>query len=249
MTVRNHVPALPAAAIPVPGPGAADFYTRHTSSDFLEVGYAAAPPAIQAALAAEVEYLRGVLTDSACALELGCGHGRLLEALHDCARYWVGLDLVEGFLHHARSRQSLPGTIGLLAGNMARLPFADNTFDVVVCGQSTLGLLGDQKAPALRQAARVLRPDGRLLVVVYSELSVVPRVQWYSEFHRRGRMAPLDWARCTPSLLVTEDGHASACFRRAELEQLFREVGLAPRIERLGEIYWVVEARRPRDQN
>jgi len=246
MTERSHLHTSPPPG-PPPGTGAADFYTRHSQPDFLEVGYAAAPPPVQAALTAEIDFLRQALSGTGLALELGCGNGRLLEVLHDCARRWVGLDFVHDFLAQARSRPRLRSDTGLLVGNMTRLPFADRTFDLVLCAQSTLGLLGDSKAAALREAARVLRPDGRLLVVVYSELSVVPRVQWYIEFHRRGRMARLDWARCTPGLLVTEDGHASACFRREELEPLFHEAGLAPKIERLGEIYWVVEARRPRD--
>src|SRR3972149_4805118 len=60
----------------------------------------------------------------------------------------------------------------------ARLPFADASFDAVLCAQSTLGLLGDQKPAVLAEAARVVRPDAQLTFVGYSELSVVPRVEW-----------------------------------------------------------------------
>lgn len=221
--------------------GAAGFYTRHVQGDFLTAGYAAAPPRIRAALPEEIEFLRGALAGTERALELGCGDGRLLRALDGCARQWVGVDFIEEFLHRARVRR--PG-IALAAGQIARLPFADASFDAVLCAQSTLGLLGDQKPAVLAEAARVARPDAQLTFVVYSELSVVPRIEWYVEMHRRGLMAPLDWARSTPELLLTEDGHASECFRRQPLEQLLAAADLTARVERLGEIYWAVQARR-----
>jgi hypothetical protein len=83
-----------------------------------------------------------------------------------------------------------------------------------------------------------------LIFVVYAESSVVPRVEWYTEMHRRGMMAALDWARSTPELLLTEDGHASECFRRERLIELFQEAGFEPHIQPVGELYWAVEARR-----
>jgi len=224
--------------------GAADFYERHGQASFLEACYSAAPPRILAALAEEIDYLRQTLSGVGRALEMGCGNGRLLEALAGVPEQWVGVDFLEPYLHDARGRRRLaPGT-ALVAGNVKGLPFADASFDAVVCPQSTLGLLGDLKLPAVSEAARVVRRTGRVVVLVYSELSVVPRVEWYTEVHRQGAMAPLDWKRSGPELLITEDGHASECFRHERLEALFRQAGLEPRLARLGEIYWAVEAQR-----
>jgi len=233
-------PAPSAPLQPMGASGAAAFYQRHARATFLEEGYGVAPPRIQAALAEEIEFLRHALPGMGRALELGCGHGRLLDALRDCAAEWVGVDFLKTYLHDARRRLSPPAR--LAAGRGSGLPFADAVFDAVVCAQNTLGLMGEEKLPAMREAARVTRRGGRLLCVVYSESSVVSRTEWYAAMHARGLMAPLDWARSGPELLVTEDGHASECFRRERLEELFREAGLVPRIERLGEVYWTVQA-------
>lgn len=224
--------------------GAVAFFEKHGQSNFLEVCYTAAPPRIRAALAEELAFLRRALRGVGRGLEIGCGDGRLLEALADTSTRWVGLDLMESYLRYARTgRQLDPGT-GLAAGRAGKLPFAEGSFDAVVCAQNTWGLLGEEKLPTLREAARVTRPGGKLLFVVYSEASVVPRTEWYMDMQRRGLMAPLDWASSGPELLVTEDGHASECFRGERLERLFREAGLTPRLQPLGEVYWGVEAMR-----
>lgn len=224
--------------------GATAFYQDSGRSDFLEVSYSVAPARIQRALAVEVEFLRGQVQGQGEALEVGCGNGRLLEALRQGRRRWVGVDLQPGFLLRARSKGSLGANPRLAAALAWGLPFADASFDVVVCAQNTLGLMGAGKPEALREAKRVTRPGGRLVFVVYSESSLVPRLEWYARMHRRGQMASIDWARSGPELLVTEDGHGSECFRRERLEQLFTAAGLAPEIEPLGEIYWAVRARR-----
>ncbi|MFB3154037.1 MAG: class I SAM-dependent methyltransferase, partial [Candidatus Acidiferrales bacterium] len=164
------------------------------------------------------------------------------------ARQWVGVDFLAAYLRDARARRRLaPGTT-LAAAQAGQLPFADAAFDVVIRAQNTLGLLGEQKLPTVQEAVRVTRPGGRALFVLYSEFSLVPRAEWYMQMHRRGLMAILDWSRSTLELMVTEDGHASGCFRRRSLEELFRAAGLTPRIQRLGDIYWVVQVQRNSSQ-
>ncbi len=218
--------------------GAVAWFEKHGQSNFLDVCYAAAPVRIQAALAAELEFVRNVLRGTGKVLEIGCGDGRLLESLRDIACEWVGVDLMESYLRYARSRRRVAAGSGFAAGRAGQLPFADVSFDAVLCAQNTLGLLGPEKLPTLREAARVTRAGGMLVFVVYSEFSVVPRVEWYTQMLQQGMMAPIDWARSGPELLLTEDGHASECFRRERLEALFAETGLTARLERVGEIYW-----------
>ncbi len=218
--------------------GAVAWFEKHGQSNFLDVCYAAAPARIQAALAAELEFVRAALQGSGRVLEIGCGDGRLLESLRDLGCEWVGMDLMESYLRFARSSRQVAAGTGFAAGRAGQLPFADSSFDAVLCAQNTLGLLGEEKLPTLREAARVTRPGGKLVFVVYSEFSIIPRVEWYTQMLQQGMMAPIDWAQSGPELLLTEDGHASECFRRQRLEALFAEAGLMSRLARVGEIYW-----------
>lgn len=244
MTSRRSIEpcAAPGAS---PGPvSAADFFEKHARPDFLDACYAQAPPRIQRALAEEVAFLRSALGGAKHILEIGCGSGRLLETLCDLEKRWVGVDFVSDFLRMAKDRRRLPPFTVLVGSRGERLPFRSGSFDAVVCAQNTLGLLGEQKLAVIGEAARVTRPGGCAWFVVYSAASVVPRVEWYARLHEQGLMARLDWARSAPELLISEDGHASECFERERLERLFRTAATIPRIQPLGELYWVVQVRK-----
>ena len=99
-------------------------------------------------------------------LDVGCGTGqfaaRVLERLPE-AQVW-GLDLSRGMLRHGRKRAEVAGgRFHLAQGDSERLPFADNSFDVVTCAHSFHHYPRQDRVAA--EMFRVLRPDGRLLVV------------------------------------------------------------------------------------
>jgi ArsR family transcriptional regulator len=99
-------------------------------------------------------------------LDIGTGTGRLLELVADRADRALGVDASREMLTLARARLSERGLAGRCAvrqADMYRLPFEDASFDVVAL-QMVLHY-AEEPGAALAEAARVLRPDGRLLVV------------------------------------------------------------------------------------
>ncbi|HEY0419940.1 MAG TPA: metalloregulator ArsR/SmtB family transcription factor [Acetobacteraceae bacterium] len=98
-------------------------------------------------------------------LDIGTGTGRLLEVLAPRVSSSVGIDASRAMLALARARLAKPGLThcAVRLADMYRLPFADSGFDVVVL-QMVLHYAEDP-AGALAEAARMLRPGGRLVVV------------------------------------------------------------------------------------
>ncbi len=95
-------------------------------------------------------------------LEIGVGTGIVAEALrHELDRPCriAGVDISAEMLNRARGR--LPGT--LVRASAQQLPFAAASFDAVIAVH-VLHLVGDMQA-ALAEAARVLRPGGRVVTV------------------------------------------------------------------------------------
>lgn len=99
--------------------------------------------------------------DADAVLDLGCGTGqftsRLVDRFPDATV--TGFDLSAGMLDEAADRVA---GAALVRGDAMRLPFAEATFDVVVCTESFHWY--EQQAEALAGIARCLRPDGRLLI-------------------------------------------------------------------------------------
>ena len=98
-------------------------------------------------------------------LDLGTGTGRMLELAAPLAERAVGIDQSPAMLALARSRADQSGlhNVQLRQGDIYAPPVERNAYDLVIIHQ-VLHFL-DDPARALSEAARALRPGGRLLVV------------------------------------------------------------------------------------
>ncbi len=102
-------------------------------------------------------------------LDAGCGEGRhCYGALEKGARV-VGLDLDAAGLRAAvgglRGRARELSSLGeMLQGNTFQLPFADGSFDAIICSE-VMEHVHDYRAAAA-ELARVTRPGGRVAVTI-----------------------------------------------------------------------------------
>jgi len=98
-------------------------------------------------------------------LDIGTGSGRMLELLARRAQHAVGVDISTPALRMARARLQGAGLshCEFHRGDMYQLPCGDGAFDTVTMDR----VLADAERPqaALLEAARALRPEGRLIVV------------------------------------------------------------------------------------
>lgn len=99
-------------------------------------------------------------------LDIGCGNGYVLSRYARHGAAVAGIDLTETALELSRRRFALEG----LAGEFRRtdgnsIPYPDASFDIV-CSMGVLHHIEDPR-PMLREAARVLRPGGELILMLY----------------------------------------------------------------------------------
>jgi SAM-dependent methyltransferase len=99
-------------------------------------------------------------------LDLACGHGRHARPLAARARAVVGLDRSAGYLARARAAgRGEPRAPHLVRGDVRALPFRDGAFDAVYSWYASLFMFDDvANAACLAEAARAVRPGGRVLV-------------------------------------------------------------------------------------
>lgn len=169
-------------------------------------------------------------------LDVGCGNGRLTEAFLGKNIAYLGLDQSEKLLKHAR--RNYPDRV-FRAGNVFDLnKEKEIDFDVVFCVAVLHHLPGrDLRLAALRQLKNKIKPDGRIVIVVWN----LWRQPAYRRLIRRFFLLKLikknrmdfgdivfDWKNSGQKGLSRRYYHA---FSKRELKKLFKKAGL--RVEKL----------------
>jgi ubiquinone/menaquinone biosynthesis C-methylase UbiE len=106
-------------------------------------------------------------------LDVGCGTGT--QAIASWRRVQpagsvVGVDLSEAMLAVARNKSRRAGLdIAFHHADAAELPFEDDRFDVVTMTTVMHMIPQSRRRLCLREASRVLRPGGRLVLIDYAD--------------------------------------------------------------------------------
>jgi ubiquinone/menaquinone biosynthesis C-methylase UbiE len=159
-------------------------------------------------------------------LEIGCGAGNLLLQATVQGSYPVALDLsmqsltfVRSRLEEAKSAAEAPGGFACTQAVGESLPLEDGSFDCVLLSE----VIEHLEAPqiSIGEAARVLRPGGRLLITTPNYRSLWPLMEWAVD---RLNMVPK----------MAGEQHISR-FHPSSLKQMLIQSGLD--IEYAGSIY------------
>ncbi len=113
-------------------------------------------------------------------LDAGCGMGRYLRiAAQSGCGHIVGMDLSRAVEAARELTAGLDG-VSLVRGDLLRLPFSAERFDIIY----SLGVLDHTPDPRLAflGLARLLKPGGRIVIWVYQRER--PLVEWMMNFQR-----------------------------------------------------------------
>lgn len=155
-------------------------------------------------------------------LDIGTGTGRILKIFAEKVSRGVGIDMSSGMLAVARSNLESGDYkhIHVRKGDMYQLPVEDDSFDLAVIHMVLH--YSDNPAEAISEASRVLRANGRLIVV--------------------------DFAAHAEEYLRTDYQHHRLGFADSEINKYFESAGMIAQSETLQLVgepltvkFWVAE--------
>lgn len=102
-------------------------------------------------------------------LDIGCGNGRSTAILSDVADKVVGIDFSERLLDQAKRRLQKKDNVRFYLEDARSMHFRDLEFGSVFMLWNTFGNLYSAREKVLREAKRVVKPNGSIYLSVFSE--------------------------------------------------------------------------------
>ncbi len=111
-------------------------------------------------------------------LDVGCGTGAHLALYQRSHSHLFGIDSSPAMLEVAHQRLRESATLTL--GDGAAMPYADGKFDLVMSMLTLHGMPSETRAAVVREMKRVLKDDGRLLLIDFHPGPYRPLQGWIS---------------------------------------------------------------------
>jgi ubiquinone/menaquinone biosynthesis C-methylase UbiE len=172
----------------------------------------------------ERRYLFSNIRKNSYVLDIGCGDGRTIKEISKLTERIVGVDNDIKVIKLAkRNLEALPKTKIILADARA-MPFGNSTFDYVIC-VGTFGNFESNKYKILKEMKRVLKPNGKIIISVYSEDALNARLSAYKKIG----LKVITVKRNGTVLYDRKQTYTvSEQFSNARLLNIFKKVGIRP---------------------
>jgi tRNA (uracil-5-)-methyltransferase TRM9 len=139
----------------------------------------------------EFDFFTPYLEQGTDILDLGCGNGRLYDALKDYDISYTGVDNNVSLLEHAKNSHP---KVAFLEADMLELPFPDESFDNIWSIASFHHIPSRElRLRALHEMERVLRPAGHLIITTWNLWQKKYRKHVWRALMKKLKFGPYDW--------------------------------------------------------
>ncbi len=210
-----------------------DYYKEKLSAERLRQAYDIAPPRIQQYLRSEIDFVRSRMKPDDLVVELGCGYGRVLQALADHARTIYGID--NAFAGIRLARKIPADNVRLIVMNAIATAFAPGIFDLVVCIQNGMSAFHVDPVLLVRESLRITKPGGRVLISSYSDKIWEDRLKWFELQAQHGLHGEIDYEATRRGKIVSRDGFSGTTYSADDFKKIMSNFTAAYAVHEIDE--------------
>lgn len=193
----------------------------HTSIGYWKLIQEHPTPMFAEFFEAERNFFLSRILPNSKVLDIGCGDGRNMRTILTITKDVTGIDNDSEAVQETKKNLADFHTTKILLADCLAMPFPENTFDTAIL-MTTLVNFNRDKIKALKEASRVLKTDGKLIISVYSEDALDERMKMYGIVG-----VPIQKIEGTKMILGTpEDTVVSEQFSKEEIEELAKQAHL-----------------------
>lgn len=193
------------------------YYAKNLSADRLRRVYEIAGPRVRQYLQAEFDQLASMVRPGDRILELGCGYGRVLAPVAALAGQGWGVDNSLEYLELAKVEHP---ELNLALMDVASLEFDDHSFDLVFGVQNFISACKVPPETLLREALRLTRSGGRVVLSSYAKEFWPHRLEWFRQQAQEGLLGPIDETATGDGVIACQDGFRATTFSLSDFEAL-----------------------------
>lgn len=222
------------------------YYSEKLSAERLRQCYELASPRVKQYLEAEIGFVVSRLRPTDSVLDLGCGYGRVAVRLAEVAARVVGIDTSAESLVMARRVAGSGSRCEFLQMDATVTAFRDGAFDRVICVQNGICAFAVDPERLVREALRITRPGGRLLVSSYAAAFWPERLCWFESQAAAGLVGAIDYDQTGDGTIVCRDGFRAGTFSPEAFRALCLGVGMEPVVMTVDDSSLFCDIRVPR---
>ena len=197
-----------------------------------------ASPEIRFFLSEENKFVKKSLFGGCSVLDVGCGYGRTIKAIHKLPLKITAIDNSKRMVKNAKLNLKGIKNVKVLCMDAFNLEFKKQKFDFILCLANTFGNFSSRKLKAIKEMKKVLKKGGKIIIHVYNKKSLKYRVKDYE----KARM---------PVIKIEKDGTVHSAhgltleqFTKKKLRNLFSKAKLKLQIKQLTPISYMCIAER-----
>ena len=196
---------------------------------------ALAPASIRTYYQGEIDWIQENLGQGEMLLDVGCGAGHGLAQAVSNYEVVNGIDLSRKALLIADKMFSWTKHVWFFNVDAAEMPLMwASRYDAVICLGAGFGNMSYEAV--LKEMARVVKPDGRVILSVYNEHARNAQLEFY-------KAAGFEVDSEEDNSITLKEGVTSTRFTKKQLEELAESVGMEATIHPIAKIGYIAEMK------